>query len=465
VEREDARRRTVYLALVSAVVLYLAYLARDAVVPLLVALLLAYVLAPLVAALERRGFSRVWAVSSLFLLFFGIVGTAVVLAVPPVLSQARALVREAVGEPVRTLAQPAPTSLERTLEKVPPSTLAEYLEARDGLKAIGVVGATPGNFERKIAEIRDARGEEAVREFRDRHGSWHVGRHEGRIVAYEDRNHNGRFDSGFLFDASLSLAGWAMEKSGGDAMANAIEDFGMDAVPNLAQSVFAYSGDVARGALGAVGTAFRFLAWLVILPLYTFYFLMRLEDVWQAFVGYLPGSHRDRVIKVLLEIHRMLIGFFRGRLLTMLLKGIFVGALLLCIGAPYWPVFGAAAGLLTIVPAVGPLVAAVPSVWLCYNEGGGMLACMAAGVFIAAEIVEGYYLIPRLIGREVGLHPVAVITSILIGGALLGAFGVVIAIPLAASANIVWKEFVLPAVKAKAAEAPARTEGGGGKKA
>ena len=70
-EREDARRRTLYLAVVTAVVFYLAYLAREAVVPLLVALLMAYVLAPLVAILERRGFSRVGAVSTLFVLFFG----------------------------------------------------------------------------------------------------------------------------------------------------------------------------------------------------------------------------------------------------------------------------------------------------------------------------------------------------------------------------------------------------------
>jgi predicted PurR-regulated permease PerM len=457
-DREDARRRTLYLTAVGLVVFYLAYLAREAVVPLLVALLLAYVLAPLVGLLERRGFSRLTAVTGLFVLFFGVVGTAVVLGVPPLLDQARELVRAGVGEPVRTLAQPAPSSLERLVERSPPATLDQYLRARDEMKAVALEGTTPGNFERKMAEIREERGEAAAQEFRARHTSWLVGRFKGRLVAFEDRNHNGKFDDGFLFDAALGLARYALEKGGGDSsLATAIEDIGMDAVPNLAQSVFVYGGDVARGALGAVGTAFRVLAWLLILPLYTFYFLMRLEDVWQAFRGYLPGSYRDRVVKVLLEIHRMLIGFFRGRLLTMVLKGVFVSLLLLCVGAPYWPVFGAAAGLLTIVPAVGPLAAAIPSVWLTYAESGGVTACLAAAVFVAAEVVEGYYLIPRLIGREVGLHPMVVITSIFIGGALLGGFGIVIAIPLAASAKIVWKEFVLPDLRAKAAEPP---EGG-----
>ena len=160
------------------------------------------------------------------------------------------------------------------------------------------------------------------------------------------------------------------------------------------------------------------------------------------------------MVKVLLEIHRMLLGFFRGRLLTMLAKGIFVALGLLLVGAPYWPVFGAAAGLLSIIPAVGPLAAAIPAVYLARSEGGNGAAVAAVVVLLAAEAVEGYVLIPKLVGKEVGLHPMAVITAILIGSALLGLFGVLIAIPLAAAAKIVWGEFVLPALRAKAAEEP-----------
>jgi predicted PurR-regulated permease PerM len=140
----------------------------------------------------------------------------------------------------------------------------------------------------------------------------------------------------------------------------------------------------------------------------------------------------------------------------MVLKGSFIAVGLAFVGAPFWPVFGAAAGLLTIVPVVGPAAAAIPSLYLCFAQGGPKEALFAGVVFLAAEAVEGYVLIPKLIGKEVGLHPVAVITAILIGGALLGGFGVVIAIPLAASARIVWTEFVLPALRAKAAEAPTK---------
>jgi predicted PurR-regulated permease PerM len=453
-DREDGRRRTLYLTLVSALVLFLAYLAREAVVPLLVALLLAYVLAPVVATLEKRGFSRMGAVVTLFVAFFGSVGTALAFGLPPLIDQGRALVRAGLGEPVRTLARPAPASLAALLVRPVPPVLEDYLKAREALDAAGIAGTTPGNYEHKEEEAREAGGEEGARLFRSRHKSWLVARMEGRIVAFDDRNHNGAFDPGYVFQTALALAGYARDKAGNEAVASAIEDIGMDAVPNVTESLASYGGNVARGALGALGFFLTALGWAVIVPLYTFFFLMRLEDVWNAFVGYLPGAQRDRVVKVLLEIHRMLIGFFRGRLLTMLIKGIYVGALLGIVGTPYWPVFGAAAGLLTIVPAVGPLAAGVPAVYLAYTEGGSTTAILAAAVLLSAEIVEGYVLIPKLIGKEVGLHPMAVISAILIGSALLGLLGILIAIPLAAAAKIVWGEFVLPALRAKAAEKP-----------
>jgi predicted PurR-regulated permease PerM len=452
-DRDEARRRTLYLATVLSIVLYLAYLAKEAVVPLLVALLLAYVLAPVVARLEKRGFSRIGAVATLFVAFFGSLGTALAFGLPPLLDQGRALVKAGLGEPVRTLSRPSPAALEPLLDGKTP-LLDDYLQARGALAPMVMEGAVQGNFEHRLAEALEAGGAEGVRVFRARHSAWLVSRYEGRLVAFDDRNRNGKFDPGYVFQAAVSAASYARDKAGNEAFANSIEEIGMEALPNLTTSLVASSADVARGALGALGVVFTALGWLVIVPLYTFFFLMRLEDVWRAFVGYLPGAQRDRVVKVLLEIHRMLIGFFRGRLLTMLFKGAFVAVGLLLVGAPYWPVFGAAAGLLSIVPVVGPVAAAVPAVWLALNEGGNGTAVAAAVVLLTAEGVEGYFLIPKLVGKEVGLHPMAVITAILIGSSLLGLFGVLIAIPLAAAVKIVWEEFVLPALRAKAAEAP-----------
>lgn len=454
-EQGEGRRRTLYLALVALAVFYLAYLARAAVVPLAVALLLAYVLAPVVMALEKRGVSRLGSVTILFVAFFGTTGAALVFGVPPLIEEARKLVERGLGESAMSVGTAPSPRLVALLGRTPPATLDEYLRERDvEARLPGSPSAGEGNWERRVREARVARGVEGEKELRLRHGGWRMTLHEGRAMAFDDGNGDGVFQVGYVVDLALKAGSHLRERVGTPVASNTVEDLGTDVVPRIREAVL--SADAVHGALGVLGTVFGILAWAVIVPLYTFYFLMRLEDVWEAFVSYLPGSHRDRVVKVLFQIHRMLVGFFRGRLLTMILKGIFVGVGLGLAGAPFWAVFGAAAGLLTIIPVVGPLAAGVPAAILAYREGGPVVFGLATAVLLSAEIIEGYVLIPKIVGKEVGLHPMAVITAILIGGALLGMFGVVLAIPLAAAAKIVWGEFVLPALRAKAAEEPKR---------
>jgi predicted PurR-regulated permease PerM len=458
VDREEGRRRTIYLLVVAAVVLYLAYLARAAVVPLLVSLLLAYVLAPVVALLERRGMSRIGAVLALFIAFFGSLGTALVFALPPIFDQGRALVLATVGEPGMTLDPRLPTPMKGIADKIPRATFEEYLDARDAANG-GRVENPQGYWDRKVREELQTRGAEGVREMRARHAQWKVARWDDRIVAFDDYDGDGSFDAGYIFDGALFAGRWVRTRLSNPTLASGIEDLATDALPAIGESMFLHGGSVARGAIGVIGSLMSILAWLVVVPLYTFFFLMRLEDVWRGFVEYLPGSNRERVLRVLGSVHVMLIGFFRGRVLTMAAKGVFVAIGLAIAGVPYWPVFGALAGVLTIVPAVGPFLAGAPAVLLSFREGDITMAIVAAGVLLLAEVLEGYVLIPKMVGKEVGLDSMSVITAILIGGALLGIFGVVIAVPLAAAAKIVWAEFVLPALRAKAAEPASPAEG------
>jgi len=416
VDAQEARRRTLFLTVVAASVLWVLYQAQEAVLPLVVALLCAYLLFPLVVLLQRRGFSRLIAVSTLFLLFFGALGCAIGLALPPILSEGSALLRRTLGEP----------------------------------------GRTEENIHRIMKETDDLPPEAAVPRFLKDNPGWSRGDYEDRSLYYQDRNGDGRFDPGYAFKAALAFSGKLREWGLPPEVAEMAEDLGIEALPKVAAVLAGRSGDVAKGAVSVLGTTLRVLGWLIIVPLFTFFFLMRLEAVWNAFQRYLPGTHRERVVRVLGEIHRMLLGFFRGRLLTMLLKGLFVAAALLAAGAPYWPVLGAASGLLTIVPVAGVVLTAGPGIILAYAERGPNGALLAAGVFLAAELVEGYYLIPRLVGREVGLGAMEVIAAILVGAALLGLLGVVLAVPLAAAVKIVWREYVLPDLEAKAAEAPGR---------
>ena len=82
-------------------------------------------------------------------------------------------------------------------------------------------------------------------------------------------------------------------------------------------------------------------------------------------------------------------------------------------------------------------------------------------VFGVAEMLEGYVLVPKVLGESLGLHPVVVLASVFVGGAALGMFGFLIALPLTAVLVILAKEFVLPAMAAFADEDGNEAENGG----
>jgi predicted PurR-regulated permease PerM len=93
-------------------------------------------------------------------------------------------------------------------------------------------------------------------------------------------------------------------------------------------------------------------------------------------------------------------------------------------------------------------LAAIPALGMCWFEHHELWLLLAtAGVFIAMEAIEGFVLIPRLLGDEVGLHPVTVIVTFLIFTHWFGIIGMLLSVPLAAIFKTLVREFVVPVLK------------------
>lgn len=125
--------------------------------------------------------------------------------------------------------------------------------------------------------------------------------------------------------------------------------------------------------------------------------------------------------------------FVRGQLLLIVLVGIVLSIAFWAIGVPYWLLVGSFAGLIEMVPVIGPLLAGGVAV------GVGLTASMhvavlAAVAVIAVRLLEDYVVIPRVLGHSVGLSPLVVLTSVTSVGVLFGGFAVVLAIPIASVA-------------------------------
>jgi predicted PurR-regulated permease PerM len=228
---------------------------------------------------------------------------------------------------------------------------------------------------------------------------------------------------------------------------------------DAAQTAGAKSVEAAGGFLGVIGDLFGTLIAIgglfVLVPLYTYYLLFEIGRVNAWFRSYIPRGERERVTRVAGQIGEVLSNFFRGRLLVCLMKGVVIFVGLLVLGIPYPFLFGMLGGFLSIIPFVGPTIAFAGALLIGISGDGVVGSLWRCGVvFGLAEILEGYVFIPRIMGQSLGLHEVVVLFALIAGGAALGMFGVLIALPVAAVIAILFREFVVPALRDWAEEGP-----------
>jgi predicted PurR-regulated permease PerM len=209
----------------------------------------------------------------------------------------------------------------------------------------------------------------------------------------------------------------------------------------LVRTHWEQAGGAAATMLGYLSrSGFALLGWIaniVLLPVLTFFFL---RD-WDLFVGrvaaLVPRDHAETVSRLALESSAVLGAFLRGQLLVMLVLGVLYGMGLSLVGLNLGILIGIVAGVLTFVPYLGPATVIVLggiAALVQYGDWQHLLGVLA--VFSVGQVIESYWLTPKLVGDRIGLHPVAVIFAVLAGGQLFGFLGMLLALPVAAIANV-----------------------------
>ncbi|HYC25290.1 MAG TPA: AI-2E family transporter, partial [Roseiarcus sp.] len=163
---------------------------------------------------------------------------------------------------------------------------------------------------------------------------------------------------------------------------------------------------------------------------------------WDKLVGALdvalPRDHHDSLRRMAHEIDLALAGFLRGQSLVCLFLGLWYGLGLTLIGLDYGFLIGVTGGLLSFVPYVGSLTTLVTSLLVALVQGwpSWSLFLEALGIVLVGQILEGYVLSPKLVGKSVGLHPVWVMFALVAFGELFGFTGLLIAVPAAAAIGV-----------------------------
>lgn len=202
--------------------------------------------------------------------------------------------------------------------------------------------------------------------------------------------------------------------------------------------------------LSRVASLFGLFAGLALIPVYAFYLLMEKHGIAAQWTDYLPvrdSSFKEELIFVLTSINGYLIAFFRGQLLVALCDGVLYTIGFLAVGLQGAFLLGLMATALTMIPFLGAITTCVAALLLGFVQYGDLWHPAAVlGVFAVVQTLEGLVISPKILGDRVGLHPLAIILAVMTGTTLFGGLlGGILAIPLTAALRVlmfryIWKQ-------------------------
>lgn len=235
-----------------------------------------------------------------------------------------------------------------------------------------------------------------------------------------------------LFPATEKIAEQGLQSAGG------FEGF----LDKIGQALAQLSSQIGKG-FSSVAT---FLGLFILVPIYLFYLLLDFPGILAWMRARLPASQRERLLGVGARIDKGLAAFLRGRLLIALLKGLTYAIGLWIIGLPHAFFVGMGTGLFSVIPYLGSgLGFAIACILAIQDPGWGLLLGVLV-VFAIAEAIENYVLYPWIMQAGVDIGPVLTLFSLLFWGALLGVFGLILAIPLTIIVREIAAAYLAPAL-------------------
>lgn len=398
----------------------LVYALRSVLLPLIIALGLAYIFNPVVTWMHRRLKLPRWAgTGAVMLLAFWVVLLLALIILPPLISQGADLINNAKDYPGRigklVQEQSDKQSGERTAteEDVPADTKAaaanetpETDEAGGPTSAAAAEQPTTetGTLDNLRLMIEDALGRERATELLATAAEW------------------------------LSQLDWGQ----------------------VAQFLLS-SLDVGVGVVGSAISLTSYVALCVVIIAFCFFFFSwKLDKLIAWFVPFIPAEHKNEVLGVIVQMDKSVAAFIRGRLVQALVMAVVLSIGWWIAGVPSWLLLGVLSGLLNLVPfaaVVGFLAALVLAVVDSVAGGGFSIWVLVwpTVVYVFAQGLDGWVVEPIVQGKATDLDPVSVLLAVMIGGALAGLLGMLIAIPTAACIKILSREVILPRLRKVAA--------------
>lgn len=211
-----------------------------------------------------------------------------------------------------------------------------------------------------------------------------------------------------------------------------------DVTSFVSSKLQAAAGDIAAATADSVGTMLN----LVLIPIFTFYFLRDFKQLIATPLEWLPARFHPFVVNRFERMDRIVGEWVRGQVQVGMIMAVLYAVGLSLAGVRSGAAIGVVAGLLNVVPYLGAILGFSLSVLMAVVYGENMIGELAGIgiVFAVVQGLEGYLITPKLVGEKVGMSPLTVMIVLLLGGSLFGFFGLLFAIPCVAAGSVIFED-------------------------
>ncbi len=223
------------------------------------------------------------------------------------------------------------------------------------------------------------------------------------------------------------------------------------------QSIMRFAGKGLDAVLRLLTSVLQIGLLSFLIPFYFFFFSLWYPEVVDFGRKLIPVKKRERALELLTKMDGVVAGFVRGRIVISLMMGVLLAIGWKICGVPHSIALGLAIGIFCAVPYLGGIGIPLAVGLLFFDRFGDVgnegiwwvwVIVGPTAVFLIVQLIEGYLLVPMIAGKATNLDPVTILVAVLAGGSVLGIYGMLLAIPLAACAKILFQESLMPRIRA-----------------
>ena len=206
---------------------------------------------------------------------------------------------------------------------------------------------------------------------------------------------------------------------------------------DLLDSLITYLGDRIPSVISFLPDALSFLGSLALFPFIVFFLLKDGRSLKKSSLSLVPNRYFEFSLGLLYKMDRQLGNYLRGQLIEAFVVGVLSILALWILDIPYFLPIGIFAGAANIVPYLGPSAGAIVAVSIVLMSGGSLgTAVLIVALFVLIQLVDNGIVQPLVISRNVRMHPLLIVISVVAGGQLFGFLGLLLAVPSVAIAKV-----------------------------